>query len=447
MAEMKGFAHRVAAYIEEKRIFGKQDRLLVALSGGADSVALLRVLLALGYDCVAVHCNFHLRGEESMRDERFAVDLCHGLGIRCETTDFDVPEYEQKYGVSTEMACRELRYGWFEEMRKKHGCEAIAVAHHRDDNAETFFLNLMRGTGLAGLAGMKPRNGRIVRPLLCVGKSDIETYLACLQQPYMTDSTNKENLYRRNKIRNVLLPALRSCFPEADNAIAMTIGNLEGDLQLFRTAVSQEERRISHNSGGVLEIDKRKLAEAAAPETLLHEMLSRYGYNTVQTKDMWQSIQRGQSGAVFETPATLAEVGRERIFVFPKLEEEQEYVFRLPDVAELPVRFAVQEMPNSPSFRFSGNKYIAYFDSTVLQETLTLRHWRTGDRFRPFGMKGTKKLSDYFNDCKLSLWERKTAWLLCAGEQILWIVGHRASSCFAVTDRTESVVVIKYVVP
>ena len=236
------FAKRISAFISAHGLFTPDDRVLVTLSGGADSVALLHVLLELGYDCVAAHCNFHLRGEESMRDERFVRALCDKLGVQATFVDFDVDSYVSERKVSVEMACRELRYRWFEQMRRQFGCRVIAVAHHADDSAETFFLNLMRGTGLAGLAGIKPRNGVIVRPMLCVGRQDVEAYLAQLQQDYVTDSTNLESEYRRNKIRNIVLPALRKCFPGSDAALSATMANLSGDW-LLRTIAAVSFRK------------------------------------------------------------------------------------------------------------------------------------------------------------------------------------------------------------
>ena len=272
------FAKRIGAFVSAHGLLRSDDRVLVTLSGGADSVALLRVLLELGYDCVAAHCNFHLRGEESMRDERFVRALCDRLGVQATFVDFDVDSYVADRKVSVEMACRELRYRWFEQVRTEFGCQVIAVAHHADDSAETFFLNLLRGTGMAGLAGIKPRNGAIVRPMLCVGRQDVEAYLAQLPQDYVTDSTNLESEYRRNKIRNIILPALRECFPGSDAALSATMANLSGDWLLLQELIGDYRRRAVTESDGVVRIDKAVVTQSAHPETLLHELLAPYGY-------------------------------------------------------------------------------------------------------------------------------------------------------------------------
>ena len=216
------FHWNIQKYIEEKQLFTLHDKVLVALSGGADSVALLRVLLVLGYHCEAAHCNFHLRGEESDRDERFVNELCKGLGVALHVTHFDTVTYASRHHVSIEMAAREMRYDWFEQLRKERGGAVIAVAHHRDDSGETFLLNLIRGAGINGLKGISPHNGCIVRPLLEVSRQDILDYLRCLGHGYATDSTNLQDEYIRNKIRLNILPMLRELNHSVREIIAET---------------------------------------------------------------------------------------------------------------------------------------------------------------------------------------------------------------------------------
>ena len=252
------FHWNIQKYIEEKQLFTLHDKVLVALSGGADSVALLRVLLVLGYHCEAAHCNFHLRGEESDRDERFVNELCKGLGVTLHVTHFDTVAYASRHHVSIEMAAREMRYDWFEQLRKERGMAVIAVAHHRDDSVETFLLNLIRGAGINGLKGISPHNGCIVRPLLEVSRQDILDYLRCLRQGYVTDSTNLQDEYMRNKIRLNILPMLRELNPSVSESIAETsrrltdvslIYNKEIDLELaqriVRKVVKSESKAVT----------------------------------------------------------------------------------------------------------------------------------------------------------------------------------------------------------
>ena len=435
---------KVAQYIAQERLLEAGGKVIVALSGGADSVALLLLLTELGYACEAAHCNFHLRGEESDRDEQFVRRLCEERHVALHVVHFDTTQHAANRHISIEMAARELRYQWFETLRQELGADAVAVAHHADDSAETFFLNLMRGTGLAGLAGIKPRNGAIVRPMLCVGRQDVEAYLAQLPQDYVTDSTNLESEYRRNKIRNIILPALRECFPGSDAALSATMANLSGDWLLLQELVGDYRRRAVTESDGVVRIDKAVVAQSAHPETLLHELLAPYGYNPTQTSALWKSA--ATVGAVFESADYLLEVGREQFVLMPHdgLQNDETFVFRLDDRTTHPPFFEVEIVERTPDFKFVADGNLAYFDSEILGYELTLRHWRQGDRFRPFGMKGSKKLSDYFNDNKFSLLDKRRAWLLCASDTILWLVGHRAADAFRVTPTTRQVVVLKH---
>lgn len=238
------FHHEIDKYIEEKQLFTLRDRVLVALSGGADSVALLRVLLALGYRCEAAHCNFHLRGEESNRDEQFVRELCRGLGVALHVTHFDTTAYAARHHVSIEMAAREMRYRWFEQLRQEREMSVIAVAHHRDDSVETFLLNLVRGAGINGLKGISPKNGAIVRPLLEVNRQDILDYLQHLQQPYVTDSTNLQDEYMRNKIRLNILPMLRELNPSVSESIAETAARLGDVSLLYNKEIEAGKRRV-----------------------------------------------------------------------------------------------------------------------------------------------------------------------------------------------------------
>ena len=248
------FLNKVKAFIDSDCGIDASVPVLVALSGGADSVALLRVLLELGYDCRAAHCNFHLRGDESNRDECFVTELCQLLGVKFDVKHFDVPYYMKEHGVSLEMACRELRYEWFEQLRLEHGCQCIAVAHHSDDNIETFFLNALRGTGIAGLTGMKPRNANVVRPLLCVSRNEILEWLESLHQDFVTDSTNLENDARRNRLRNVVLPTIYSEFEGSKDSLLKTIENMTRCNDLYNESVGVMRNIVSEREGNTLTI-------------------------------------------------------------------------------------------------------------------------------------------------------------------------------------------------
>ena len=287
---------QVLQYIKAKKLFTERDKILVAVSGGADSVALLRILHAARFRCEAAHCNFHLRGAESDRDEEFVRSLCKQCGIALHTAHFDTSRYAAEKHLSIEMAARELRYRWFEDMRQTCGAKVVAVAHHRDDSVETMLLNLVRGTGIAGLQGIRPVNGTVVRPLLCVGRNEICAYLDSIGQPYVTDSTNLENKYTRNKIRNCLLPLMEEVNPSVKACLAET-GNRMGEIAaIYEESIAEAKKRVSTPQG----IDIGKLLEETAPRTVLFEMLHPLGFNSAQVRNVFESL-TGQPGKQFHS--------------------------------------------------------------------------------------------------------------------------------------------------
>lgn len=442
---MNAFEEKTLRYIHRHMPAVASGKILTAVSGGADSVALLRVLAALGCNCIAAHCNFHLRGDEADRDEAFVRKLCHDLDIELRCTDFDVEAYKKSHGVSTEMACRELRYEWFERQRAALGCSVIAVAHHRDDNIETFFLNLVRGSGITGLAGIKPCNGKIVRPLLGSSRDEIINYLETLGQDHVTDSTNLENDYARNKIRNVLLPEISRLFPSAMAGIELTLDNLQGDYAVWSGAVEAFKRDAVEACGhGQIKIDRRKLAASADPATLLNALLSRYGFNGEQTKAIASA---SRVGAVFESKEYVAEVGRNNISVFSPGSFNNAETYALSDAGRIEKEkgILIEIVDNSPEFEFDRSGKTAYFDADATGDRLTVRHWRQGDRFRPFGMKGSKKLSDYFNDHKFSLLQKLSTPIVEMQGRIVWIAGERAADDFRITPSSRRILTMRVV--
>ena len=436
------FLNKVRDFIVAGRLIDASQPVLVALSGGADSVALLRALLELGYDCRAAHCNFHLRGEESNRDEKFVSELCHRLNVVLEVKHFDVKAFMQEYGVSMEMACRELRYGWFEELLAEHGCQSIAVAHHNDDNIETFFLNALRGTGIAGLTGMKPINGNVVRPLLCVSRSEIITWLNTLHQDFVTDSTNLENAARRNRLRNVVLPTLYGEFDGAKSALITTIENMRQCNELYREALGVMRNIVSDRDGDTLTIDIEILNSFDNREMLLYEILKPMGFNYEQCRDVLTSA----VGRHFTSSSHQATINRATIDVSPlQPHDENVYVVNLESDKILePIALEISNVENrlfSPNM-VDGKCSVA-FSSGVLQcSEVLLRHWRQGDRFKPFGMKGSKLISDLFTDLKLSEKAKNETWLLEADGEIIWVVGYRASQAFKVAKDSTAYLVI-----
>lgn len=415
----------IKEYIQQEALLKAGDKVLVALSGGADSVALLRVLLELGYTCEAAHCNFHLRGEESNRDEAFVRQLCSQCKVILHVTDFDTQQEAARRRISIEMAARELRYQWFEEVRLSCRAAAIAVAHHRDDSVETFLLNLMRGTGIHGLRGIRPQNGHIIRPLLRVWRRDIVAYLDRIGQPYVTDSTNLQDEYMRNKIRLNLLPLMESIHPSVQESILQTSHHLAEASLIYTQAVQEALQRIRQEEGICIE----KLLKEPAPQTLLHEALSPLGFNSTQISDIFRSL-GSQSGKQFLSDSHQVVRDRKLLLIERR------------DARQKP-HLACRTLPLTPGFQIPKSSHIACLDVHKVILPLTLRLYRPGDSFIPFGMKGRKKVSDYLTDRKRSLLQKQNQWVLCSGEEIVWLVGERIDQRFCIGPDTREILQVE----
>lgn len=428
----------VAAYMAEKIPAVPGEKILVGLSGGADSVALTVILHNLGYAVYAANCNFSLRGVEADRDSEFARHTAEKLGVPFISVKFDTQEYAEQNKVSIEMACRELRYDWFEKKRTENGCKHIAVAHHRDDSVETMMINLIRGTGIAGLTGISPVNGHIIRPLLCISRSDILKYLSAAGYDYVTDSTNAETIYVRNKIRNKILPLMQEINPSVSEAVERTAENLRETESLYKHAVKKAIAEIVHEDTANVYISLDALKKWPAEKTLLYEILKPYGFVPSRIDDIRSGIE-GESGLKYYSPTHRLVRDRKYFIISPLPAEDMQETDRETAVS-LSETLDIEYFDDMTRFEIPKTRSAACFDADLLPEPLTLRHWRKGDKFVPFGMKGRQKLSDYFNNRKFSILQKESALLLTAGEEIIWIIGERQSDKYKITDATRRAV-------
>ena len=419
------FRQRVSQFIEARQLFRKDDKLLVAVSGGADSVALLRVLLELGYICEVAHCNFHLRGTESCRDEDFVKDLCKHLHITLHIAHFQTGKVAEEKHISIEMAARELRYQWFEEVCAEVGAKHICVAHHRDDSVETFLLNLLRGAGLQGLRGIPAVNGKIVRPLLEVTKEEILSYLQCLSQPFVTDSTNLQTDYTRNKVRLELLPLMESLNPAVKGHLSQTIHHLDVAYTIYFKALCEGKQRVLSPKGICIDALKKE----SAPQSLLHEILAPLGFNVAQEADIMRVL-NGQSGKLFRSPTH-------------QLVKDRSFLFISPLDMPHPPQLIYERLERTAHFVIPRQSDVACLDAKKITAPLTLRLLKPGDSFVPLGMKGHKLVSDYLTDRKCSLLQKQSQWVLCQGNDIVWLVGHRIDHRYRVTEYTTQVLIVR----
>lgn len=415
-------SERISALIADNNLLSPEaGPVVVGLSGGSDSVALLDILRALGYDCIAAHANFHLRGDESDRDASFARRMALRLGAECVMTDFDIAEYRRDNGGSIEMACRTTRYEWMQEIARARGAQAIAVGHHRDDNIETILLNLTRGTGISGLTGMGLRRDNIVRPLLTTSRAEIAEYLRARGLDYVTDSTNNENDYLRNRLRNIAIPALTQAVASAKEGIMTTASCLDEAETFYRCAASRALAAVTDADG---RIDLRTLAAdwgESAP-LIVYEQMRADGISRRTADDMLSAT----PGARFEGRDMVYTIGLDgSLTIRPRGRRE------VPDFPFILTTLPIEE------FAPERNDAVAYFDESVLEHALTSRTWRRGDRMHPYGMPGSKLLSDLFVEARIDADDRPYVSLLVADdEEILFAGGVRASSRYAVGPMT-----------
>lgn len=431
--------------MERYRYINKHQPVLVAVSGGADSVALLHTLVTAGFYCIAAHCNFHLRGAESDADERFVRGYCDELSVPCHVAHFDTRAIAAARGISIEMAARELRYQWFDRLMDEQNIPCVAVAHHSDDAAETFLLNLVRGTGIRGLSGMKEVSGRIVRPLLRYSRQDIELYCRAHKLKYVTDSTNLSDAYTRNRIRHHIIPQFKAINPSFLATMRGNMKHLNQICSMFMAQVDEFKRRAVVDLDGQMLISMTHLVALPNVEPFLFELLSPLGFTSDAVHKVARCVTDSRWGRLFFSPTHRAIVDRFNIVVQPRdkqveqeefnIETEQTEVFR-------PIGMRIRRLAKEPGYQVSRDPRVAHFDASKIYFPLTLRRWQNGDTFRPLGMKGFKKLSDFFVDNKLSRAEKEEVWVLISGGEIAWIVGRRIDDRYKVVDSTTNIIEI-----
>jgi tRNA(Ile)-lysidine synthase len=418
---------KVSAYINKHKLLNSNDLYIVALSGGADSVALLLLLKEGGFNVHAAHCNFLLRGSESDRDEAFCVDLCRQLGVELHRAHFATREYAEAHKVSVEMAARELRYNWFEQLRKDIGAVGICVAHHRDDSVETVLLNMIRGTGLRGLTGIQPRNGYVLRPLLCVSRDEIEHFLAKRGQQYVTDSTNLETDVMRNKVRLQVLPLLRTLNPAVSDNIQRMVENV-AEAQIVLDSLLDNFKK--HNTLELSELEKY-----GSSEYIIYEWLKNYGFNGTQARQVLEA----ETGKIMSSSQGYDVLkDRERLIIertlkpFNPMRIPEEGMYVLDEKMRLSLRKCAAYVSKKP--------FVATFDAQKVVFPLTVRRVEEGDWMIPFGMRGRKLLSDLMTDRKMTVFEKRRQLVVVdAQDVIVWAVGLRIADSVAVAETTQSV--------
>ena len=475
------FVNQVRHFAHQHQLFTPRGKYIIALSGGADSVSLLLVLKhlepELGISIEAAHCNFHLRGDESLRDEEFCKQLCARLTVPLHLIHFDTQAYADLHHVSIEMAARDLRYAYFENLRRDIDAQDICVAHHRDDSVETVLLNLVRGTGLRGLRGIQPRNGNIIRPLLSLSREDVVQYLHALGESYVTDSTNLHNDVKRNKIRLNVIPLLRELNPSVSQSIfesslrvgealkvfdeamqrsiadvttpprGCTLGGALVGGALVSSAPTKQSRtaptkQLATTPSYPLIISVPRLKQLPSPEYTLHEILCPRGFTSAQIEQIYTSLDTNPTGKIITSCTHELAFDRSTLILQPKTPTTLVRPMHIPETGTYVLgdnlKLKVETEECGDRYEPSRTADCASLDASDIKFPLTLRHIQPGDRFVPFGMTGTKLLSDYLTDRKKNIFEKRAQLVLTDAQQrILWLVGERTDNRFRITPHTQ----------
>lgn len=430
-------------YVKSNKLLEPQNKTLLAVSGGVDSVVLSHLFARSGFVFAIAHCNFGLRGKDSEEDESFVRQLAKSYGVEFFSSRLDAAGFATQEHISIQMAARELRYAWFADLLKKEGFDYLATGHHRSDTLETVLLNLTRGTGIAGLHGINPKKHNIIRPLLFADKETIKAFAQSENLKWREDVSNIATKYQRNLIRLEVVPLLKKINPEVEKSVEQMAEKVSAVERIFMEKVNEiSQKAISYFNEDIY-IRKDIIIGLSEPLIILFEILKPFGFNYQQVKDIVHHIQEGSApGKVFLSAGYLLVVDREFIVISAAgtgEEEEIEIHENSKEVSAGEFRLYAQVQPALES-TVKKDKNIATLDYQTLKFPLRIRSWKQGDWFRPFGMKGKKKLlSDFMIDEKIPLNLKKRVKLLISGEDIVWVIGHRIDDRYKVTDKTATV--------
>jgi tRNA(Ile)-lysidine synthase len=435
-------------YISGFRLFEPDEPVLLAVSGGIDSMVMAELFHRAGLNFAIAHCNFGLRGSESNQDEAFVASVAETYGVRFYVNHFKTREYAGFNKISVQMAARTLRYEWFDELLQTEEFKAIATAHHLDDQIETFFINILRGTGISGLHGILPYRSKIVHPMMFAFRRQIEEFAGDEAIAYREDSSNRSSKYVRNKIRHDLVPLLGEINPEFRKTITTTIDRMRETELLLSNHIDQIREQVEILNDGLVSFKIPELLKLDPLEVYLFELLQPFNFNRSVTDEIVAALDL-LSGKFFFSATHRAVKDRDLLLitelgpagVFPEgdiLIEEQS-----PDIKK-PVQLRFTHLENQPGLLIDKSGNIAMLDASKIHWPMRLRKWKEGDTFVPFGMSNNKKLSDFFIDNKFSIVEKENAWLLVSGNEIAWLVGHRIGNGYRITQETKTILKIEW---
>lgn len=426
-------------HIKSRFPFIEKSKLLIAISGGMDSVVLAHLCYEMKLNFALAHCNFNLRGNESDIDEDFVVQLADDLNVEVYVESFETETYAKEQQLSTQMAARELRYTWFNELMEQLNFDYLMTAHHADDNLETFLINLSRGTGLEGLTGIPELNGNIIRPLLQFSRQEIEGYARDNKLKWREDSSNIKTKYLRNKLRHDVIPALKETNPQLLQNFNKTLSFLSDSNEIIEDRIAEIQKKVVTIDGDQIKFDIKKLLKLSNPKAYLYQLLKEF--NFTEWDDVTNLLNAQSGKQVFsETHRLLKD---RNVLILKDIASKVNFFMNVSEndnEIETPLGKITFEIVKSLK---KANQSTIFVDMEKLKYPLIIRTWEEGDYFQPFGMKGKKKLSKYFKDEKLSLIEKEQMLVLSSGKDIVWVIGKRADNCFKVNEETSRILKIQ----
>ncbi len=431
-------------FIETEGLIDQPGTIMLGLSGGVDSMVMMDLFLKARYNVAAAHCNFGLRGEESDNDQVFVAERCKKHNIKFHIKLLDTLDYAKDKGISLQMAARDLRYEWFEMLLADNGYSSVAIAHNKNDLAETFLINLVRGTGIRGLTGIKAKTGNIIRPLLFAGRNEILDYAGKNKIPFREDSSNLDMKYKRNRIRHKIIPEFEKISSSFINSIYETSGRLKEVENIYSTAVSKKFDKLCIETGEEYLIDINSLLALDPLPAYLYELLRKWSFSKELIPDIISSL-TASSGKKFYSLSHRLVKDRDYLIVTPVRTETVNRYYIEEDVEKLdhPLKVRFTRIKHYSGFRIPANRKTACLDLNFMHFPLIMRKWQKGDYFQPLGLSGLKKLSDFFIDNKFSLVEKEKIWLLTSGNRIVWIMGHRIDDRFKITENTKDILMVE----
>lgn len=422
------------------------EKVLLTVSGGIDSISLFNLFIETKIDFAVAHCNFQLRGAESDGDQQFVENLAAQHSIACYTIKFNTKEYAAENRISIQMAARDLRYNWFGKIASENGYNKIATAHNLNDVVETFFINLTRGTGLKGLTGIKPINGKIIRPLLFASRKEIEEYSREKEIRYREDSSNAETKYLRNAIRHKIIPEFEKLNPSFLQSV-IHASTITGEANLIFENYSETiKNKLLQFKDGLTYINIARLKEHKISPEFFFEIIREFGFSFDTVVKIIENLDSQPGLSFYSEKYQLIKDRKELIIKQLTPTESKEYfIDRETNFIEIPINAEILRFKNSTDFTIQKDKCYAAFDLDKLTFPLKLRKWHEGDFFYPFGGNGRKKISDYFTDHKFNLFDKENTWLLVSGCDILWIVGHRTDNRYRISEKTKEIIQFKLI--